>query len=704
MNPQWEALDPDQPSSEETYVVPPGCPSQRITQWLSAGGSTVVIAGPRGIGKTTELRAAVRTLQGERAVLDMRINPFSPPTWEGLLSFIAQRAESDEFVLKSGHSGKALAISIAKILDTNWSDWTSTGQSDRRVALIVDGLDHQPDHAFQLAEALGRLPPNVDIIATIPWALVYAPQRGFVIRPDELLIAMPAYTGIEGGDAFFTSILRKRVSVGDVGLVKHAAVGLALAWSGGIPRLFLQLLHEGGLHRRLRSETWQTPADIESVVASRIAAIRRQLLPGDKTALRDADGTDGAELELDRKLRYLDQCLLLESTSGAEIRLSLHPFARAAVRADVNGKLPSVPGEQLSLPGHAREWTVAYPAKTLALSQLDITTYRGISGTRFEQLRRINLLVGVNNAGKTSVLEAFHILAHRADPRGVHEALERRARGRSSEEASWRFAQLPAPFSLRAVLADEAREVLIEGTTTTEPDSADEDRAIYLGSLKIHSVVGDEDQQSTTDYRVAKRWETRLTGPATWLFSSVLQSPFSASDQDRMAEYHAKSVETGAHDDVVRFIREHIDPDLLSIDFIQTNSRFLVNHKRFEVAVDLSSFGDGLQRVYRIGLLFAAARNGIVLIDEFENAIHTSVLTRLAGLIHELAVKFNVQVLLTTHSKETIEAFVLDDSLADDVVAYGLYRENTGIRVARYPGRTLGGAIEAIDLDIRWKP
>jgi hypothetical protein len=704
MNPQWEALDADQPAEFEWYVEPPGRPAERIVQLLRAGGTTVLLAGPRGIGKLTELRFAARVLEGERKVVRFSIPRGVPTTPNGLLSSIAEQATY------GGTRGSLNALIAretygAKLVDAEPEEQVASAlnrltiNARRRVVLMVDGLEHLPG---EIAAALSHIPATVDIVATIPWALVYGHGGEFLIRPADSLVIMPPYSEAGGGGHFLISILQRQLGLFDADLATNTAIGSALAWSGGIPQIFLQLLREAGHLARMRSEAWPTIADIQSIVAARVNAIRRQLLPGDKIALRAADGTDGSELELDRKLRYLDQCLLLESTSGAETRLTLHPFARAAARADANGKLPSIPGER-SLPGLAPKWTVAYPAKTLAVSQLDITTYRGISGTRFEQLRRVNLLVGLNNAGKTSVLEAFHILAHRADPRGVHEALERRARGRAFEDPSWRFAQLPS-FSLRAVLVDEAREVFIEGTTTTEPESADEDRAIYLGSLKIRSVVGNEDQQSTTDYRVAKRWETRLTGSATWLFSSVLQSPFSASDQDRLAEYHAKSVESGAHDDVVHFIREHIDPDLLSIDFIQTHERFLVNHKRFKEGVDLSSFGDGLQRVYRIGLLFAAARHGIVLIDEFENAIHTSVLGRLAALIHDLAVKFNVQVLLTTHSKETIEAFVLDDSRAYDVVAYGLYREDEGIRVARYSGRELSGAIEAIDLDIRWPP
>ncbi|MFX5142110.1 AAA family ATPase, partial [Acinetobacter baumannii] len=79
--------------------------------------------------------------------------------------------------------------------------------------------------------------------------------------------------------------------------------------------------------------------------------------------------------------------------------------------------------------------------------------------------------------------------------------------------------------------------------------------------------------------------------------------------------------------------------------------RFLVTHDAFSEAVDLSSFGEGIQRVFLTGLLFAGARGGVVLIDEFENALHTGLLVEFTKFVHELASEFECQVFLTTHSK-----------------------------------------------------
>jgi len=46
-----------------------------------------------------------------------------------------------------------------------------------------------------------------------------------------------------------------------------------------------------------------------------------------------------------------------------------------------------------------------------------IGRFRGLRGTQFDDLGQINLLAGENNAGKTSVLEAFFLYASPLDER-----------------------------------------------------------------------------------------------------------------------------------------------------------------------------------------------------------------------------------------------------------------------------------------------
>jgi hypothetical protein len=74
--------------------------------------------------------------------------------------------------------------------------------------------------------------------------------------------------------------------------------------------------------------------------------------------------------------------------------------------------------------------------------------------------------------------------------------------------------------------------------------------------------------------------------------------------------------------------------------------------------VPLASMGDGLTRLFHIGLAMASASGGILLIDEFENGLHWEVQEQLWKALFEASKLFGVQVFATTHSNDCIGAFV----------------------------------------------
>ena len=54
--------------------------------------------------------------------------------------------------------------------------------------------------------------------------------------------------------------------------------------------------------------------------------------------------------------------------------------------------------------------------------------YRGIDGLLLDSPGRVNLIVGVNNSGKTSLLEAIYLLAHQSDEQALLDVIRWRGR------------------------------------------------------------------------------------------------------------------------------------------------------------------------------------------------------------------------------------------------------------------------------------
>lgn len=110
----------------------------------------------------------------------------------------------------------------------------------------------------------------------------------------------------------------------------------------------------------------------------------------------------------------------------------------------------------------------------------------------------------------------------------------------------------------------------------------------------------------------------------------------------------------------------------------------------------LSSMGDGLTRLFHIGLAMANASGGILLIDEFENGLHWEVQGQLWKALFEASNHFGVQVFATTHSQDCIQAFVeaqKDRLIPNASYAYRLERRGDEIRAHEFSQQGLEAAI-----------
>ena len=335
-------------------------------------------------------------------------------------------------------------------------------------------------------------------------------------------------------------------------------------------------------------------------------------------------------------------------------------------------------------------------------SAIEVGRYRGIDGLVLDDPGRVNLIVGVNNAGKTSLLEAIYLLAHRNDERALLDVIRWRGRMERDPDPLWLVEQLPPVIQLSGCFDRiECNRMSFEARVLPNPGDDIRDQTDFLSQLFIESEYGGRSQ--TTDVVIFgnDRRRTRFQG-RQWLCRSAFTSSFWSSRPETLAQCNKESLEAGTKQRIIDFIREHLDPGLHNIELADRFNRFLVRHDDFlRRAPDLASFGEGVRRVFEIGLLFAGVRGGVLLIDEFENAIHTELLVPFTRIVQQLAADLNVQVFLTTHSKEAIDALLLNKCCTADIVGYAVSRTDEGARVRRYGGERLLRLHEAIDFDLR---
>ena len=73
--------------------------------------------------------------------------------------------------------------------------------------------------------------------------------------------------------------------------------------------------------------------------------------------------------------------------------------------------------------------------------------------------------------------------------------------------------------------------------------------------------------------------------------------------------------------------------------------------------VPIKIMGDGMNRLFGLGMALGCAKGGILLVDEIENGIHWSVLPEVWRFIVKVAKLLDVQVFATTHSNDCLKAF-----------------------------------------------
>lgn len=137
-----------------------------------------------------------------------------------------------------------------------------------------------------------------------------------------------------------------------------------------------------------------------------------------------------------------------------------------------------------------------------------------------------------------------------------------------------------------------------------------------------------------------------------------------------------------------------IDPNLRSIrNSSTTGQAMLWADLGLDEFLPLAMLGNGMAWMAHIMASVITVRGGILLIDEFENGIHHSLLPKVWRAIYDAAIAANVQIITTTHSYECISA--IHDFL--DLDAYRVHRlESTGKcnRCVTYGPEAIKGAME----------
>lgn len=323
---------------------------------------------------------------------------------------------------------------------------------------------------------------------------------------------------------------------------------------------------------------------------------------------------------------------------------------------------------------------------------IDIKAYRGLKNITLQNLSRVNILVGENNTGKTSILEAIQILR---DPEVVDNVLsiakKRQPRNIMVQSANLiPFDEFLYSFPVQGEQKDiviyatdyELKKWHIELCGTIKKEIYDKEDLseseqrrydLYCGEDGEISVISGNflyiSENLTSENSYSFR-ETQLRPDVSMKetldikkenmsrVSIVYISPMDVYTNRVLNANFYKGMRVSEKETLIQLLRL-FDERIIGIEIGMLNAKPTILIELENIGLmPVSLFGDGLKKILTLASAIVKTKHGIILIDEFETGIHQRALVQVADWIASAAEERDIQIFLTTHSSEAVNALV----------------------------------------------
>ncbi len=271
---------------------------------------------------------------------------------------------------------------------------------------------------------------------------------------------------------------------------------------------------------------------------------------------------------------------------------------------------------------------------------LELKNFRAFEHIRFEDLGRANLIIGGNNTGKTSVLEA---LVLKLGSGRQLKALPSTFREQIQND------EFPSYWSLLARNSDW------EGFRI----ETDQGRVFEELHPHGHRQILEEAQGKRSSLGNLQKDQFSLSGFGPRIPTSII--PTKASPPGFIADLFNQIAPLNPEneDRLQQLIRESIEPRLKRLRYARPKGT-----RTHLVYVDLGSgpmlpftqLGQAFCRVLEIYCEIFASQPKVILIDEIENGLYYEGLPDFWNGLYEVLEDQDVQLFATTHSRECMEA------------------------------------------------
>jgi len=316
------------------------------------------------------------------------------------------------------------------------------------------------------------------------------------------------------------------------------------------------------------------------------------------------------------------------------------------------------------------------------LKSLKIENFRCFPSFEMQQLGRLNLIVGTNNSGKTSILEALQLLLSESPNFEVlSDVVINRSEYLDKEEDRDKDLVIRHLFcgheieigsNLLITGQDDIDDIGKEITISIENKEIRDDsyspklyveRTNYINNLlnpdlyfverfKIELILSKDGNVSLKSLQNARKSLAEQSSYVQFINSSSLSN-------EKAIDLFEMIVLT-SEEDLVTQAMQIIEPRIKRIATLTsskhkykgTRSGFVMQLANENQRIPIGSMGDGMWRMLGLALAIVNAKDGVLLVDEIDTGLHFTVMSDMWKMLWETAKRLNVQIFATTHSND----------------------------------------------------
>lgn len=332
------------------------------------------------------------------------------------------------------------------------------------------------------------------------------------------------------------------------------------------------------------------------------------------------------------------------------------------------------------------------------IKNIKIINFRSLRNLEINNMKRITLISGRNNVGKSTILESLFLDMDHSSPDSFIKVNNFRSVGSSAMIYLWDslFNDFEPKNDIRIEISgNENESVLIyskddnyipSNISGLSEDTIANFRAATRQSYSIAFSFKQNDYQEQGHFfldsngSVLREIKTNLPGNEIkfLLPTRYLNSTYSRFGNTLLDDI-GKIVLQGKKDEVIKVLNQ-IDPSIEDIVTLSVQGISQLYIRNGGNLIPLQYAGDGVVILLNICLSIIGNPNGLILIDEIESGLHYSMYHNLWKIIENLCEEYNCQLIATTHSYEMISAVRDQINNQDNFIYYRLGRERDGLK------------------------